>query len=124
MQYKVEGKLHVKGDTQQVTDKFQKREFVIHFAENPSYPQYIKFEALQERCSIIDPFDVGDMVEVSFNLKGREWNSPQGETKYFTSLEAWRVQAAGAGGGGGAQESAPEYDLTDAPGDGGDDLPF
>ena len=87
----IEGKLHVKYDTQQKSEKFASREFVVEFSDNPLYPQFIKFELSQEKCGLMDRFNVGDKLEVVFNLRGREWINPQGEKKYFTSLEAWKI---------------------------------
>ncbi len=90
----IEGKLHAKFDAQQVSDSFTKRNFVVETIENPLYPQLISFELNQDRCGVIDRFNVGDSIEVTFNLRGREWTNPQGEKKYFNTLEAWRVQKA------------------------------
>lgn len=87
----IQGKIHVIMDVQQVTDTFRKREFVLEFAENPMYPQYVLFQMVQDRVDLVNGYQVGDMVDVSFNIRGRQWNSPQGEIKYFNSLEAWRV---------------------------------
>jgi hypothetical protein len=56
------------------------------------YPQDIMFQLTQDKCSLLDAFMEGQQVEVSFNLKGREWTSPQGEVKYFNTLEAFRVE--------------------------------
>jgi hypothetical protein len=92
----IKGKLLEKGDTQKVSDKFQKREFVVEYAENPQYPEFIKFELVQDRCSQLDPFQLGEEIEVHFNLRGRKWVDPKGETKYFNSLNAWRIVAASA----------------------------
>lgn len=89
----VTGTLKVKFDTQVVSDKFQKREFVVTTEESTPYPQHVNFQATQEKCSILDGFNVGDKVTVSFNLRGKEWNGPQG-VKYFNTLEAWRIQKA------------------------------
>lgn len=83
-------------DTARVSDKFQKREFVVEYAENPSYPEYIKFELIQDKCSLLDQYSVGQEVQVHFNLKGRKWTDPQGTVKYFNSLQAWKIAAAGA----------------------------
>ena len=87
----IQGKVHVIMDVQQVTDSFRKREFVIEYADNPMYPQYILFQMVQDRVDLVNGFSIGDMVDVSFNIRGRQWNSPQGEIKYFNSLEAWRI---------------------------------
>lgn len=102
----IQGKLHVKYDTQQKSEKFASREFVVEFSDNPLYPQFIKFELSQEKCGLMDRFNVGDKLEVVFNLRGREWVNPQGEKKYFTSLEAWKIDkvagdaSSNAGSGG------------------------
>ena len=93
---KIEGKLHAKGDTQKISEKFSKREFVMEYVENPMYPQYVKFEFTQDRCSMLDQFQVGERVELDFNLKGREWTNPEGVKIYFNTLEAWRIKKAGA----------------------------
>ena len=94
---KVTGKLLEIKETQQVSDSFKKRSFVLEYAENPQYPEYVSFEFIQDKCSLLDNFQVGQEVEVSFNLKGRKWINPEGETRYFNSLQAWRIDAAQAG---------------------------
>jgi len=78
-------------DTQQVNATFKKREFVVEFSENPNYPQYIKFEAIQEKCDDLNNFKIGDRVEISFNLKGRKWINPQNQEVFFNTLDAWRI---------------------------------
>lgn len=82
-------------DTQQVSSSFQKREFILEYVENPQYPEYLKFEMIQDKCSILDGYKVNDSVDVYFNLKGRKWTDPKGEVKYFNSLQAWKIEGAG-----------------------------
>jgi hypothetical protein len=94
--FKLTGTVKLINETQQVTEKFSKREFVV--SETSSmYPQDILFQATQDKCSILDNVKENDQIEVSFNLRGREWTSPTGEVKYFNSLEAWRIEKAGQG---------------------------
>jgi hypothetical protein len=81
-------------ETVEVTSSFKKREFVIEYAENPTYPEYPKFELIQDKCESMDQYTAGQEVTVSFNLKGRKWVNPQGETQYFNSLQAWRINGA------------------------------
>ena len=88
--YQLKGLIKVINDTQVISDRFSKREFVVETQD--MYPQFISFQATQDKCSLLDSYNVGDAVEVSFNLRGREWTSPQGELKYFNSLEAWRIE--------------------------------
>ena len=89
-EFKLTGALKVINATNQVSDKFSKREFVITDGSS-MYPQDIMFQLTQDKCNLLDGLTVGQSVEVSFNLKGRLWTSPQGEEKYFNSLEAWRI---------------------------------
>jgi hypothetical protein len=72
--------------------EFMKREFVLEYIEDkPEYPQLIMFELIKDRCTLVDGLKDGDKVTVSYNLQGRKWTSPQGEDKYFTTLQAWRI---------------------------------
>ena len=80
-------------ETTQVTDTFKKREFIVEYAENPQYPEFIKFELTQDRCDLISQYKPGDEVDVWFNLRGRKWTDPQGQVKYFNSLQAWKIDS-------------------------------
>lgn len=94
--FKLTGSVKMVGNTVQVSEKFSKREFVVTDASG-MYPQDIMFQATQDKCSLLDGYQAGDQVEVSFNLRGREWTSPAGEVKYFNTLEAWRIERANQG---------------------------
>ena len=87
----IKGKLKKISETIQISERFRKREFVIEYASNPDFPQPLQFEMVQDRCELLDPFEVGQNVEVFFDLRGREWTNPQGEVKYFNSLQAWKL---------------------------------
>ena len=39
-----QGRLHAVLDTKQITERFQKREFVLEMTDNPQYPQHVAFE--------------------------------------------------------------------------------
>ena len=80
-------------ETVQISDRFRKREFVVEYSNNPDYPQPLQFELVQDRCELLDSFQEGQEVEVHFDLRGREWTSPQGQVKYFNSLQAWKLVA-------------------------------
>ena len=90
----VTGNIKVIKETNQVSDKFAKREFVI--TTNDMYPQDILIQMTQDKCSLLDNYKVGQDVTVSINLRGREWTSPQGEVKYFNTIEGWRIEETGA----------------------------
>lgn len=120
----ITGKLIEKFETQQIKDTFRKREFVVEFAENPQYPELIKFELIQTNCELLDPFQVGEELNVSFNLKGRKWTDKNGQAVYFNTLQAWRLERAQGSAPAGdtppppTQEWQPENFTPD------DDLPF
>lgn len=126
--YEAEGKLYKKMDTQQVTDTFKKREFVVEMVDG-AYTQLVKFQMVQNNCEKLDGFNEGDDVKVTFNLRGREWTSPQGEVKYFSTLDAWKIDTQAAAP---VQQAAPASaptsipSPTDAPpaAQSNDDLPF
>lgn len=94
--FKLSGTLKVVNDTVQVTEKFSKREFVVTDTSS-MYPQDILFQATQDKCGMLDGMHPGENVEVSFNVRGREWTNPQGEIKYFNSLDAWRIEKVSQG---------------------------
>jgi hypothetical protein len=97
MSLRASGKLHTIFDAQQVTERFRKREFVVELADNPEYPQYVLFQLTGDRCDTLDAFNVDDNVSITFNLRGRAWTSPKGETKYFNSLDVWELMRADTG---------------------------
>lgn len=90
----IKGKLLEKFDTQQVSGSFKKREFVVEYAENPSYPEYVKFELIQDKCDLLDSMNLNQEIVIHFNLKGRKWTDPQGNIKYFNTLQAWKLEQA------------------------------
>lgn len=104
--FKLTGTVKVLNNTVQVSEKFSKREFVVTDTSS-MYPQDIMFQATQDKCSMLDAINQGDQVEVSFNLRGREWTSPQGEVKYFNTLEAWRIEKVGAAAPQGMPQGGP-----------------
>jgi single-stranded DNA-binding protein len=125
MNMQTQGKLHVINDSAQVTERFRKREFVLELEGGSRYPQYVMFQLTGDRCEALDGFAKGQEVKVEFSLRGREWTSPQGEVRYFTSLETWSVESlsgqaggsapAGSGGDPGFGEPPPPSDDDDIP---------
>lgn len=118
----IKGKVHEVSPVITVSEKFKKRELILEYAENPAYPEYIKFEAAQDKVNLLDNIKSGDQVEVFFNLRGRPWTDKNGKTSYFNTLSVWRLNALGAGAAAAAPEYAPPADISSAPDD--DDLPF
>lgn len=86
----VKGKVHFIAETQIVSEKFQKREFVLEIAENPAYPEHVQFECSQAKCEEMDELREGDEIKVFFNLRGRAWTNKEGVTKYFNTLQVWK----------------------------------
>ena len=85
------GKIKILGDIKTYGDNgFRKREVVITTQEQ--YPQHLLIEFIQDRCELLDSFNVGENVKISINLRGREWENPEGEIKYFNSIHGWRIE--------------------------------
>ena len=84
------GKIKYKSGDIQVSASFKKSELVVTTDEQ--YPQHILVEFAQDKCDLIDPYNIGDSVKVSINLRGREWINQQGETKYFNQIQGWKIE--------------------------------
>ncbi len=102
MSLEIVGKLVEKYEAQNVTQTFKTREFVIELAEEingNTYTNFAKMQLVQNKCDIIDRFNKGDMVKVSFNIRGRSYvDKKDGKTKYISNMDAWRVEAPSAAG--------------------------
>lgn len=121
----VQGKIKVIGTTQTFGNNgFRKREVVVTTEEQ--YPQHIMVEFVQDKCDLLNNFGVGQPVKIGVNLRGREWVNPQGETKYFNSIQGWRIENLSGNDAPGANQAPPApfepaKDLND---EDYDDLPF
>jgi len=123
----VQGKIKLIGETQTFgANGFKKRELVVTTEEQ--YPQHIMVEFVQDKTDLLDNFKVGQPVKIGVNIKGREWVNPQGEAKYFNSIQGWRIENLEATGNPGAPNVAPPADqfepAKDLNDEDFDDLPF
>jgi hypothetical protein len=123
MNFQMQGKVHAAFGTEQVTQRFRKREFVLELDGESRYPQYVMFQLTGDRCERLDGIEKGDDVAVEFSLRGREWTSPKGEIRYFNSLEVWSVDRVGEGASSGAADPGLPGDDPPPPTD-DDDIPF
>ena len=120
--YEATGPILAIMDTQQINDTFRKREFVVEVPDG-NYPQAIKFQVVQDKTDMLDAFDVGDEVTVSFNLRGREFTRrSDGSKDYWINLDCWRLEKAGgdagaspAGVADGGELDPPPFDDKDVP---------
>jgi len=123
----VQGKVKMIGETQTFGEKgFRKRELVVTTDEQ--YPQSIMIEFVQDKTDLLNSYQVGQTVKVSINLRGREWVNPQGETKYFNSIQGWRIENLQPEAASGNMPPMPPAEAfepaTDLNEDDHDDLPF
>ena len=87
----VSGKIKLINETKEYGNNgFRKREVVLTTEEQ--YPQDLLIEFIQDKCDILNSYNVGDNAKIDINLRGREWESPQGEIKYFNSIQGWRIE--------------------------------
>lgn len=108
MSFEVTGKLHKVFETDQKSTTFKAREFVIEVVDG-NYPQFVKFQLTQDRCELIDSYAEGSDIKVHFDLRGREWQG-----KYFTNLNAWRIEGVQSGGVGGDNSKADQEGSMEA----------
>jgi len=127
--YEAQGTIKIINETQTFGSGFTKREFVITTGDS-KWPQDIKFEIVKDKCTLLDQFAIGQAVNVSFDIRGNEYNG-----KYYVNLNCWKIQA---GVGGNASQAAPTNnaaptDIPDFSNNGGepsmddlrgDDIPF
>lgn len=86
----INGRIRLIGAEQQISASFKKRELVVTTEEQ--YPQHIMVEFTQDKCDLLNQYQPGDQVKVSINLRGREWTSPQGELRFFNTIQGWRIE--------------------------------
>lgn len=96
MNFEISGRLVEKYDTQVISDKFKKREFVIEISEQvngSTYNNFAKIQLVQNKCDLLDRFNQGDVIKVNFSIRGNAWEK-DGKKNYITNLDAWRIEPA------------------------------
>jgi hypothetical protein len=91
-----------------ISDKFSVREFVVT-TPDAKYPQDILFQTINDKMDVLESLGVGQQVEVSYNVRGREFNG-----RYYNTLDAWKIEITGSKP---SQASTQPIELDD-------DLPF
>ncbi len=117
------GKIKIIGEVKTYGEKgFRKRELVLTTEEQ--YPQHILIEFVQNNCELLDNFQIGETVRIGINIRGREWVNPEGETKYFNSIQGWRIDEINSEDSS-EDDSFPPLDIeNEDENDVEDDLPF
>jgi hypothetical protein len=129
MSYELIGKLVAKYDTVQRTETFKTREFVVEKTDDingRTIVNYIKFQCVQDKTSMMDRVSAGDDIKVYFNIKGSKWEK-EGKTNYITNLDAWRIEQLLKSGGSSNQDNEyiePLDTFSSTAPDAVDDLPF
>ena len=87
----ISGKIKLIGETKEYgSNGFRKRELVVTTQEQ--YPQNILVEFIQDKCEILNSYQVGEIVKIDINIRGREWTNKDNELKYFNSIQGWRIE--------------------------------
>lgn len=123
----VQGRIKLIDETKTFgSNGFRKREVVVTTEEQ--YPQHILVEFVQDKCDLLNNFQVGQQVKIGVNLRGREWVNPQGETKYFNSIQGWRIENVQEEQSAGGMPPVPPAEAFEPANDFNeeehDDLPF
>ena len=96
MDFQLTGTIHEIYPSQQKTEKFKSREFVLKVSKEigeREITDYVKFQTTQDKCEVLDKYKVGNTVTAHFNIRGREWEK-DGKKSYFTNLDAWRIEGS------------------------------
>ncbi len=130
MSYELTGKLVAKYDTVQKSATFKTREFAVEKTEDiggRTITNYVKFQTVQDKTSIIDKVAIGDEIKIHFNIKGTKWEK-DGKISYFTNLDAWRIETTAQSGkaneGTDTEYMEPLDTFSATSPDAIDDLPF
>jgi hypothetical protein len=125
--FEIQGLIHSIGDTTEYgSNGFTKREFVIKLTgegENERYPNYVALELIKDKCALMDAHNLGDEINVHFNLSGRLWSGNGKPEKCFTSLQAWKGDA-GVGVVMNDFDQTPPQAFDNVPPAFDDDIPF
>lgn len=105
--YTVKGRLYAVGNIVTVgQNAMQKRDIVLEVVENPQYPDYLTFDLIKDNVNLVNGLQLGQEIEVHFNLRGRAYQDKQThQTKFMNNLGAWKIVPAGA----------PQYQAPPAP---------
>lgn len=88
----LQGTIKFIGQTEQVSQTFQKRDVVIMTEESSQYPQPILVQFTQAKCDELNTYQVGQQATISINLRGKEYQDKQtGQLKYFNTIQGWRI---------------------------------
>jgi len=130
--FELSGKLIDREETVKITETFSKREFVIEInrdVNGRTFTDFVKFQLVQDKCALLDNYNINDTIKVNFNIRGRKWEK-DGQTKFFNSLDAWRISGEQTNAASPADDFNQEVndmgsvDINqDSQGD-SDDLPF
>jgi hypothetical protein len=128
MTFEIQGLMHSKKDKVQVSEKFAKRDFIIHIPneKNSQYPDYVSFQCTQDRCDLLKGISKNDLVKVSFNVNGNLAKNKQGEDIAYNNLNVWKIEVVSKAN----EQTPPKKEsvktpppAADLPSD-TDDLPF
>jgi hypothetical protein len=130
MSYELIGKLVAKYEVVQRTATFKTREFAVEKTDDiggRTVTNYVKFQSVQDKTSIIDKANIGDEIKVYFNIKGSKWEK-EGKVNYITNLDAWRIEQVSNAGTDqsvtNAEYMEPLDNFTASSPEAIDDLPF
>jgi hypothetical protein len=86
---------------------WKKQDFVIE--TDDQYPKMVCFTLFNDKVSMLSGMATGDLLEVSFDVESREFNS-----KYYHNLNAWKITKVTSGGAANDMVPPP-YTVSDIP---------
>jgi hypothetical protein len=79
------------------SEGFRKRTVLLECFDgaNGEYVTIVPLEFTGDKAREAGELNIQDQVTVDINIRSREWTSPQGDVRYFVSLNAWRFDRIG-----------------------------
>jgi len=77
--------------TAQRSETFSNRIFILKYNDG-KYDQEIPFELHNDNCDIIEEYAEGEEIKVHYNLRGKKFDKPGSEPRWFIALLAWRIE--------------------------------
>ena len=95
---------------------FSTREFVIEFRDvingvESQYPNFAKFQLVQDKTALLDSMQLGQQVTVHANVRGSKYTNKEGKEAYISNLNAWKIDAGQVA----ATQQIPTYPTQSTP---------
>ena len=84
------GKVYFKSEVELIgANQMAKQVLVIE--TDTQYPQKLPIEFIKEKCDLLSNLQIGQVVKVSVNIRGSEYQDRNGITRFGLSFQGWKI---------------------------------